>query len=220
MASPFQANRFLPKPDRRFFLSSLIGLGAGLGLTTQELHAGKRPETSYHFRTSECEVRMDVQFLTNATGGFRFRDRLTNRSFCLSARGEEDHGCLERFVGAMAIARYAFRTRPHSAAPRNLRERVLIIDTDNRMPPTPPFERSLVLEKEVASDIQAFGYNPYDEQQTASDTKALAPWRLLRQDLFLDDQSTAFLIVHWKHTFNGIHLLDVIPGDRTELSQV
>jgi hypothetical protein len=28
---------------------------------------------------------------------------------------------------------------------------------------------------------------------------------------------TAFLIVHWKHTLNLISLLDVIPGDGTEL---
>jgi hypothetical protein len=39
----------------------------------------------------------------------------------------------------------------------------------------------------------------------------------LRQDLYLNEQSAAFLIVHWKHTFNFIRLVDVIPGDQTEL---
>jgi hypothetical protein len=208
------AQASLPRPDRRFFLWSLTSLAAGLGLASPGMKAENRSEPSYHFRTPECEVRMSVQFLANAsTEGFHFRDRLTNRTFCLSARGEEDHGCLERFIGAMAIARYAFRPRRHSAAPLNLRERVLTIDNDSRMTPPPPFESILAAEREVVSDIQAFGYNPDDPQQTAFPRPM---WRLLRQDLYLNGQPTAFLIVHWKHTMDLISLVDVIPGDNTE----
>ena len=215
MASTPQARLLLPRPDRRFFLWSLASLGAGLGLTNHELKAENRSEPSYHFRTPECEVRMNVQFLANSSSeGFRFRDRLTNRAFCLSANGEENHGCLERFVGAMAIARYAFRSRGHSAVPLNLRERVVTIDNDSRMTPPPPFERVLAAEREVISDIQAFGYNPDDPQQKTFGTKPT--WRLLRQDLYLNGQTTAFLIVHWKHTLDVISLVDVIPGDDTE----
>jgi hypothetical protein len=217
MAAPPQASALLPRPDRRFFLWSLTSLGAGLGLTNHEMKAENRSEPSYRFRTPECEVRMSVQFLANSsTEGFHFRDRLTNRTFCLSANGEENQGCLERFVGAMAIARYAFRSRRHSAVPPSLRERVLTIDNDSRMTPRPPFERVLAVETEVVSDIQAFGYNPDDPQQTAFSTKPLAAWRLLRQDLYLNGQPTAFLIVHWKHTLDVISLVDVIPGDGTE----
>jgi len=209
-----QAQASLPRPDRRFFLWSLTSLAAGLGLTSPGMKAENRSEPSYHFRTPDCEVRMSVQFVANAsTEGFHFRDRLTNRTFCLSARGEEDHGCLERFIGAMAIARYALRPRRHSAAPLNLRERVLTIDNDSRMTPPPPFESILAAEREVVSDIQAFGYNPDDPQQTAFPRPM---WRLLRQDLFLNGQTTAFLIVHWKHTMDLISLVDVIPGDNTE----
>jgi hypothetical protein len=201
-------------PNRRLFLWSLTSLGAGLGLATRGLKAENHSEPSYRFRTPECEVRMSVQFLANSsTEGFHFRDRLTNRTFCLSARGEEDHGCLERFIGAMAIARYAFRSRRHSAAPLNLRERVLTIDNDSRMTPPPPFESILAAEREVVSDIQAFGYNPDDPQQTAFPRPM---WRLLRQDLYLNGQTTPFLIVHWKHTMDLISLVDVIPGDNTE----
>jgi hypothetical protein len=217
MASPPQATGFLAKPDRRFFLSSLANLGAGLGLSNHGLKAESRSEPSYRFRTPECEIRMSVQFLANSsTEGFHFRDRLTNRTFCLSANGEENHGCLERFVGAMAIARYAFRSRRHPATPLNLRERVVTIDKDSRMAPSPPFERVLAVEREVVSDIQAFGYNAEDPQQAAFSTKPLAAWRLLRQDLYLDGQPTAFLVVHWKHTLDVISLVDVIPGDETE----
>jgi hypothetical protein len=186
-------------------------------LTKHGLKAENRSESSYRFRTPECEVRMSVQFLANSsTEGFHFRDRLTNRSFCLSANGREDHGCLERFVGAMAIARYAFHSRRHSAPPLNLRERVLIIDNDSGMRPPPPFERALAVEREMASDIQAFGYDPDDLQPTAFRSKPPAAWRLLRQDLYLNGQTSAFLIVHWKHTLDVISLVDVIPGDDTE----
>jgi hypothetical protein len=217
MASPPQAGAVLAKPDRRFFLSSLGSLGTALMLTNRESKAENRSESSYRFRTPECEVRMSVQFLANSsTEGFHFRDRLTNRTFCLSANGREDHGCLERFVGAMAIARYAFRSQRHSAAPLNLRERVLIIDNDSGMSPPPPFERALAVEREMASDIQAFGYDPDDLQPTAFRSKPPAAWRLLRQDLYLNDRTSAFLIVHWKHTLDVISLVDVIPGDETE----
>ena len=217
MASPPQAGAVLAKPDRRFFLSSLGSLGTALMLTNRESKAENRSESSYRFRTPECEVRMSVQFLANSsTEGFHFRDRLTNRTFCLSANGREDHGCLERFVGAMAIARYAFRSQRHSAAPLNLRERVLIIDNDSGMSPPPPFERALAVEREMASDIQAFGYDPDDLQPTAFRSKPPAAWRLLRQDLYLNDRTSAFLIVHWKHTLDVISLVDVIPGAETE----
>jgi hypothetical protein len=215
MALTPQPRSFLPRPDRRFFLRSLAGLGAGVGMNHHGLKAENRSEASYRFRTPECDVRMSVQFLANAsTEGFRFRDRLTDRTFCLSAKGDEDHGCLERFIGAMAIARYAFRSRRHPVVPLSLRERVQTIDNDSRMIPPPPFERVMAAEREVVSDIQAFGYNPADPQQAALPTKPI--WRLLRQDLYLNSQTTAFLIVHWKHTMDLISLVDVIPGDDTE----
>jgi hypothetical protein len=205
---------FLQNPDRRFFLWSLTSLG----LTPKILGSEKRSEPSYRFLTAECEVRMSVRYFAKAsTAGFRFRDDLTNRAFCLSANGEEGRGCLERFVGSMAIAQYAFRLRRHSPAPLNLRERVLTIDHDSRVSAPPPFERVLAVESEVVSDIQAFGYNPDDPQQAAFSAKPLGVWRLLRQDLYLNGQATAFLIIHWKHTLNFISLVDVIPGDGTEL---
>jgi hypothetical protein len=120
-------------------------------------------------------------------------------------------------VGSMAIAQYHFRSRRHSGTPLNLRERVLTIDHDRRISPRAPFERVLAVERAVVSDIQAFGYNPDDAEQATSDANLLAVWYLVRQDLYLNDQATAFPIVHWKHTLNFISLLDVIPGDGTEL---
>lgn len=203
----------LPNPDRRRFLRSIAGVGVGLGLNATRLQSETKSEQSYRFAIPDCEVRMSVRYFSNSSAeGFHFRDGQTNRAFCLSASGEEDRGCMTRFVGALAIARYDFRSRHHSQTPINLREHVLTIDHDSRMSPRPPFERVLAVERAVASDIQAFGYNP----DVPSD-KPAAVWSLLRQDLYLNDQTTPFLIVHWKHTLDVITLVDVIPGDGTEL---
>jgi len=196
-------------PDRRTFLWSLAGFGL----------AGRRPkeesEAVYRFLTPECEVEMSVQyFAKSSTNSFRFQDSLNHRAFCLSADGQENQTCLERFTGSMAIARYRFRSRITAPMPIKLRERVLTIDRDSRLGPRPPFERVLPLERETVSDIQAFGYNQDDAKQAASASQDL--WCLLRQDLYLNDQATAFLIVHWKHTLNFINLVDVIPGERTQ----
>jgi hypothetical protein len=100
----------------------------------------------------------------------------------------------------------------------NLRERVLTIDHDARMAPRAPFERTLAAEQGVVSDIQAFGYDPNDPMRPGADAGPVPVWCLLRQDLYLNDQAKAFLIVHWKHTLDAITLVDVIPGERTEMA--
>jgi len=213
MAPLSYAGPFFPKSNRRSFLWIL----AALGLTARSAKAEKHSEPVYRFLTPECEVRMSVQYFANSmVKDFRFRDRLTNRAFCLSANGEENHDCLSRFSGSIAIAFYHFRSRFQSPVPVNLRERVTTIDHDCRMDPRPPFERVLAVEKEVASDIQAFGYKQDDPEGAVTSGTPFALWCLLRQDLFLNDQPAPFLIVHWKHSVDSISLVDLIPGDRTE----
>jgi hypothetical protein len=208
--------------NRRSFLWSLASVGTSIGLASKAFafKSDKESETVYRIRTPECEVRMSVEYYGNSEiSSLRFRDSLTQRAFCLSASGEEDRSCVARFSGSMAIAHYHFRSRLHAQPPLQLRERVLTIDHDSRMDPRPPFERLLAVQRETVSDIQAFGYRPDNPQPSTPEARPLALWCLVRQDLFLNEQPTAFLIVHWKHTFDAIHLLDVIPGDRTELVQ-
>jgi hypothetical protein len=214
MAALPNTSAFLQDLDRRSFLWSL----ASFGLTAKKRKSEKQAETVYRFLTAECEVRMSVEFFDSSSiHGFRFRDQVTNRGFCLSATGDQGGPCLQRFVGSMAIARYNFQPRVGSGRPFNVRERVVTIDHDSRMNPRPPYERTLLGEREVMSDIQAFGYNPDDSDEAASYTKPFTLWSLLRQDLYLNDQAAAFLIVHWKHTLNLISLVDVIPGDGTQM---
>jgi len=214
MAAHPPTKLFLEKPGRRSFLLSF----ASFGLTAKIPKADKRSEPVYRFLTPACEVSMSVQyFASSRSKSLRFRDDLTNRNFCLSQSGGEDAACVERFVGSMAIAHYNFHSRLHSGTPLNLRERVLTIDHDSRISPRAPFERVLSIERALVSDIQAFGYNPDNVEQARRNAELLEVWYLVRQDLYLNDQATAFLIVHWKHTLNFISLLDVIPGAGTEL---
>jgi hypothetical protein len=200
-------------PGRRSFLFSFLGFG----LVPKSRKSEKNAEPIFRFLTPECEIRMSVEYFSGpSAGSFRFRDSLTNRAFCLSSDGTENQSCLQRFNGSFAIAHYHFRSRPPAAPPLRMRERVHTIDQDSRMTPRRPFERALAVEREMASDIQAFGYDPSDPAQAAS-AKPVSLWALLRQDLFLNDQSAAFLTVHWKHTVDSISLVDVIPGDTTQL---
>jgi hypothetical protein len=186
---------------------------AGFGLMGTTPH--KPSETIYHFLTPEFEIEMSVQYFAKSSiKRFDFRNSLNGGRFCISAEEEENRNCLGRFTGSVAIAHYHFTSRLRSQMPVNLRERVVTIDHDNRMHPPPSFERVLPLDRGFISDIQAFGYNLDDPKQAASTDKD--GWCLLRQDLYLNDRATAFLIVHWKHTPNVINLLDVIPGDGTQ----
>lgn len=204
----------LRNPDRRAFFWGL----ASFGFTRAATKPDKESETVYRFLTPECEVRMGVQHFENSQGkDFRFRDRLSNRGFCLSANGEEDRNCSLRFTGSIAIAIYHFFPRFAASAPVKLRERVVTIDHDSRMATRPPFERDLAIERDMASDIQAFGYNEDDPSQAMATAKPVGIWSLLHQDLYLNEQSSPFLIVHWKHTLDLISLVDVIPGEQTKL---
>jgi hypothetical protein len=217
MAALLKKRSALPSTDRRSFLCSL----AGFGLSTKLGKGGQKSETVYRFSTPECDVLMSVEYFGRSEiNNFRFRDALTNRGFCLSSNGQEGQGCLQHFAGSIAIAHYTFLSTRRTQPPVTLRERVRTIDQDNRMDTRPPFERALAIESEVVSDIQAFGFNPDEprpSQPSAPGSVSPAVWCLLRQDLYLNDQSAAFLIVHWKHTLDFIRLLDVIPGDHTQL---
>jgi hypothetical protein len=209
-----QPNVTLQNTSRRSFLRALVSLGAA----GKVAKSAKEAETVYRFLTPECEVRMSVQEFGNSSSkDFRFLDRLTSREFCLSTSGEEDPSCQVRFSGAISVAIYHFLPRFSTSTPSKMRERVFTIDHDSRMSPRPPFERALPIERDTVSDIQAFGYNRNGRQKKGSNLPSNAVWSLLHQDLYLNDQNSPFLIVHWKHSLDVIRLIDVIPGDQTEV---
>jgi hypothetical protein len=220
MAAPSD-QKLAGKPARRSFLLSLAALGLTATTSQAARDADKKSpskaETAYRLLTPDCEVQMSVEYFGRTSlGNLRFRDSLTNRSFCLSSNGQEGSSCMQRFSGSMAIARYHLRSRLPSRPALTLRERVLTIDRDARMSARAPFERVLAPERDIVSDVQAFGFDPNDPARPKTESP-VPVWCLLRQDLYLNDQTDAFLVIHWKHTLDSISLVDVIPGDHTQL---
>jgi hypothetical protein len=194
--------------NRRCFIWSGAALGPALAISSPV-----RNETVYDFSVRGRDVRMTVEFYDrHSSRGFRFDERLSNRRFCFSAEGDEGHHCLANFSGSIAIARYKIRWRSRPPDSLTLREYVRTIDQDIRLNSRPPFERTLELQGGLASDIQAFGY-----ETEIAPADAHEPWCLLRQDLYFEGVREPFLVVHWKHTLSAIRLVDVIPGEETQL---
>ena len=187
--------------NRRLFLTG----SASLAVVRRE------PERVYAFATAEYEIRMGVEFYDGYTSkGFGFKERLSERQFCLSAGGREDQDCLRNFRGSIAVAHYRIRSRRVLDSSLSIREYVRSIDQSERLPLRPPFERTIELQDGAASDIQVFGREDEAQSKAPDDS-----WCFLRQDLFLRNKRTPFLVVHWKHTLSAIRVLDVIPGEGT-----
>lgn len=189
-----------------------MGFGAASALP-----ARVKDERVYNFATPACNIRMTIEFYDRySSRGFWFEERQHDTHYCLSANGENGRNCLAGFIGSIAIARY--RVQPHSHSPDALllRESVRTIDRDSRLQERPPYERSLALQGGLASDIQAFGYEAKDGSLSPN-AASCEPWCLFRQDLYFDQRSEPFLVVHWKHTLSAIRVLDLIPGEHTRL---
>ncbi len=179
------------------------------------------PEHVYLFATDEYEIRMTLEFHDNYRDDrLKFRERSSDRRFCLSAQGEEGQNCVSDFVGSIAVARYRILSRGASEPSLSLREYVRNIDSSDSIAARPPFERVIQLQHGLASDIQVFGYpkSSADDNPRKADQEKV--WCLLRQNLYLKDGARPFLVVHWKHTLSAIRVLDMIPGDGTSQLQI
>jgi hypothetical protein len=201
----------------RFISRRAFSIGGGALFRSFPAAAKAKSETVYRFATSEWNVQMAVEFYDQySSNGFWFEERHAGRNFCLSEKGTENRDCLPNFTGSLAIARYQIRPRRPLPGMTALREHVRTIDQDIRLNDRAPFDRTIALQHGVASDIQAFGYEPgKSPADSGLGADARAPWCFLRQDLYFDAQPSAFLVIHWKHSLGAIRILDIIPGDET-----
>jgi len=189
--------------SRRSLLAGSIGFLPGLRRETEQ---------EFLFATADYEIRMSLEYHDNEPNrGLGFEERSTNRHFCLSTGGEEDHDCINDFEGSVAVMRYRIRPRAPSGSKLSLREYVRSIDQSDWLPPKAPFERVIEVHGGHASDIQVYGYRSSGDQKTSRDES----WCLLRQNLYLRDSAAPFLVVHWKHTLRQIRVLDIIPQQGT-----
>jgi hypothetical protein len=208
-ASPAAYMDFTDRINRRLFLSNGISLGVSLAAAPR-----RKNEFVYRFQTPEWNIQMTVEFHDRYTSrGFWFDEDGSKREYCLSATGEEGRNCLGGFAGSLAVAQYRIRPRSQTSRLTVLREHVRTIDQDDRLKTRAPFDRAIALRNGIASDIQVFGYEPGPVSVPASERNA--PWCLLRQDLYFDEQRSPFLVVHWKHALSAIRVLDIVPGGQT-----
>ncbi len=196
----------MPPMNRRFLFRAAAALGVSLAKAKSA-----PPDTAFHFALPEGDLHLQVEFHDSlSANSLRFNQTSAQQHFCLSRSGQRDRDCLAGFSGSLAIARYRFEPRGRRALSMSIREYVRTIDCDARLPTRPPFGLTIPFEHGVASDIQAFGVE-------SAAPPPQDPWCILRQDLFLCPRTNPFLILHWKHTFRAIRILDVIPGDHTRL---
>lgn len=205
-------NGAVPFSRRRVMLTAALGLAAAPRLI------GGRAGLTYRLATELCQVRLSVEFHDLLTGRDRWLlDSLRRHSACpLETRG----GCM--FTGSAAIVRYEILPRAGQLQVLRMREDVRTIDWDSRLAPRPQFQRTVELERGVASDVQAFGHDGGEEAKPgvpvlSRTADPAGPWYYFRQDLYLAAQQSPFLILHWKHSLEAILLLDVIPSNGTIL---
>jgi hypothetical protein len=173
--------------------------------------------------TARCRIEFHVSFPDSYSGGtviFHSSNELLNGA-CLSTTNEVmTHDCMKDFVGAIAVVELVITPIgvPGTYC-QTLRESARSIDRDEALIEKAPFERTIEVRHGSASDIQVFGYSQQKLGRGGKRKDGMrrrhAPWRLYRQDLFLDDGPDPFLTLHWKHTLSRIRLIDVIPVGAT-----
>jgi hypothetical protein len=187
-----------------------------LGSMTMSVLPSTDTEPHYVFATAEYDIQMTLEYHDHCTDrDLKFLERSSGRHYCLSFNGEENRNCVSNFTGAIAVARYKISSKTRSGPSPLLREYVRDIDQSDRVAARPPFEGSIQVQHGLASDIQVFGYQDSSRPQNARTQEADDAWCLLRQNLYLKNDATPFLVVHWKHTLGSIRVLDIIPENGT-----
>jgi hypothetical protein len=78
------------------------------------------------------------------------------------------------------------------------------------MPALVAFEMAVQLVEGLGSDVRLFGCEKGGAEL----------WRISRQELYLDDEKSPFAVIHWRHSVEGIILIDIIPGTGTTVKRV
>jgi hypothetical protein len=195
-------------------MKSLLGSWMLLSLTSL-LQGGSQPpesEVKYGFATKDYSIELRVNSFDSYLGRrLAFLSSVDpGKEVCFSA----DAGggpCVEHFVGAVAVVRYSVRLA-NGAAPRfaSIREYVTVSAQSSELPERAPFSMTQKLVNGIGSDIQAFGYDEaplkrVDRTRTRKLAQAM-PWRLCKQELYLNEEPKPFAIVIWKHTLNRISI--------------
>jgi hypothetical protein len=199
-------------------LAGALGASVPLHGASKKLLGASKKENVLRFATDRYDIVIAVEFYDRyASQGFWFDERATQDHFCLSDAGDRNRDCLKGFVGSLAVVKYRIRPLTGDVDHTALREHVRTIDQDDTLPERVPTDRAIELVRGLGSDIQAFGIRT-ESPASVSLPESSGPWSFVRQDLYLDENTSPFLIVHWKHELNAIRMLDAIPCAGTSAS--
>ena len=185
----------------------MVASGAGYGAQERKV--------CYRFDTADYRIEMTVRFFPAYLGGrLAFSsDATPGKELCYSGNGDSS-SCIERFVGALAVATYRLQPRRKNVPkPATLREVAKVLAHSEGLDERPPYIREQALVRGVGSDIQAFGYDESavaERERAAFRVSRARTWIVYRQELFLNGDSEPFGVVEWKHTLNRIEIVRAI----------
>lgn len=179
--------------------------------------AAEPREARYGFFSGDYVIEMRVSFHDPYLSRWLvvYNSLTPEHEICLSNNGYSDE-CVERFVGTLATVRYSIHL-PGGKTPKNetIREHTTTIAQSSGLPERPPFSKEVRVMEGSASDIQVFGYDetPIPEAERASareESRNL--WMLFRQELYIGEATQPFATIIWKHTLDGISIVEVHSG--------
>jgi hypothetical protein len=160
------------------------------------------------------EVRFGKPYVGTRLVFYDDKDPL--KPICFAGNGENG-ACPNHFVGSVALVTFQVKCAGHRLRNKtSIREHVTVTAQSPDLPPRLPFDQTQVVTKGTISDLQAFGYDESDiaegEREAEREKSRKRLWRLCRQELYLNDETAPFAVIHWRYTLDAVEILRVESG--------
>lgn len=138
------------------------------------------------------------------------------KPMCFTGNGENG-ACPGRFVGAVVLVTFTVKSVGGKLRTKSwIREHVTVTAQSPDLPPRPPFDKTQVVTNGTITDIEAFGYDESEivegEREVKREKSRKQLWRLCRQELYLNDETVPFAVIHWRYTLDAIKIVRLQSG--------
>jgi len=160
------------------------------------------------------EVRLNKPYVGTRLVFYDDKDPL--KPMCFTGNGENG-ACPGRFVGAVAIVTFTVKSVGGKLRSKLcIREHVTVTAQSPDLPPRPPFDKTQVVTNGTITDLEAFGYDESEiaegEREVEREKSRKQLWRLCRQELYLNDETVPFAVIHWRYTLDAVEIVRVQSG--------
>ena len=186
-----------------------------MGCLTLATGAAQEDAELYRLDTTDYRIDLSVRFFSPYLGKqLSFRSAAHPEKLICSSGNGDSSSCLEKFVGAVAVATYKFQSlRKGVVAAASFREVVTRVAQSDELDPRATYPCRRPLFKGEGSDIQAFGYDeslvPVTDREVLRAEASSRMWAVYRQELFVNEDREPFAVLMWKHTLSRIELTRV-----------